>query len=603
MRFPSMRMVASEARRSLARFPGVLAMAAVAAVAGVALVERQGDDAERLVRWLVAASLGLPLVFALTLAAERSARRVDRALPVLALPVLAGIFFAWPSWSDPVAGRRYVQLSLAFHLLAAWLPFAGARGTNAFWQCNRRLFLRFLLGAVYTLILFLGVSGALAALDQLFGLDVDGDLYAELFIVLGFIFHTWFFVGGVPRLDTLEGDHTYPTALKVLSQFILLPIVVLYLTILTVYLGKVAVTQVWPSGWIGYLVTSVAAVGVLSLLLVHPIREREENRWVATYARWFYVVLLPSIAMLVLAVYKRIDQYGVTENRYFLLVLSAWLAYVAVTFIVRRSASIMRIPISLMALAILTCFGPWGAYAVSTRSQLGRLEGLLERSALVEDGVVRRATEPIDAGDVQEISRVLDYLVATHGADAVERRFTWPEGDVDAPSDDEPLTVAAREARALMARAGLDYTPAWERGPSTFAFEASVPLQPIDVAGWPLVFRIDRVPRTIAVGERTLTLTLDPTVQEVRLAATDGVEVRFDLASMQAEVTRRRLAGDARLRWSGSAVVLDGQSTAADAASGIARARLVVHAFDGLMDDEAPKVHTVTATLLLAPAP
>ena len=47
---------------------------------------------------------------------------------------------------------------------------------------------------------------------------------------------------------------------------------------------------------------STRLLGCLALLLVHPIRERDDARWVDTYARWFYVVLLPSIAMLLMAV-------------------------------------------------------------------------------------------------------------------------------------------------------------------------------------------------------------------------------------------------------------------------------------------------------------
>ena len=81
-----------------------------------------------------------------------------------------------------------------------------------------------------------------------------------------------------------------------------------------------------PSGWIGYLVSSVAALGILSLLLVHPIKERKENGWIRTYGRWFYLALVPSIVMLLLAIWQRIAQYGITEKRYFLIVLSLWLA-------------------------------------------------------------------------------------------------------------------------------------------------------------------------------------------------------------------------------------------------------------------------------------
>ena len=46
-----------------------------------------------------------------------------------------------------------------------------------------------------------------------------------------------------------------------------------------------------------------------------------EHRWVRTYTRGFYVALLPAIVMLWLAIGKRVAQYGITERRYFLIVL------------------------------------------------------------------------------------------------------------------------------------------------------------------------------------------------------------------------------------------------------------------------------------------
>jgi hypothetical protein len=83
--------------------------------------------------------------------------------------------------------------------------------------------------------------------------------------------------------------------------------------------------------------------------------------------------MLPAIAMLLAAIGKRVFQYGITEDRYFIAVLSLWLTAIAITFIARRNADIRWIPITLSLLAFATAFGPWGAYTVSRDSQLGHL--------------------------------------------------------------------------------------------------------------------------------------------------------------------------------------------------------------------------------------
>ena len=67
-----------------------------------------------------------------------------------------------------------------------------------------------------------------------------------------------------------------------------------------------------PSGWIGWLVSSVAAAGLFSLALLHPLVEKKEERWIATYARVYFILMLPAIGMLLTALAKCIGQYGFT---------------------------------------------------------------------------------------------------------------------------------------------------------------------------------------------------------------------------------------------------------------------------------------------------
>ena len=359
----------------------------------------------------------------------------------IALAMLIAFFLSWPHWSEAIRFRRTVQLAVGFHLLVAYLPFMVPGERNGFWQFNRTLFLRLLIGAIYSGVLFVGLSIALLALDKLLGVDVDGKIYGRLFVAIAFVFNTWFFLGGVPSdLPALDRREDYPPGLKLFSQYILTPIVAVYIVILTAYMIRIIVTGVWPSGWIGYLVSSVAVVGMLSLLLVHPIQDRPENRWVRTYARGFYIALLPSIAMLLLAIYKRVEQYGITENRYFLIVLALWLAGIAVYFTVRRPGNIKVVPATLAVLALATSLGPWGAYAVSRRSQEARLDRLLTANGLWTGSAIRpaAAADSVSFETQQELSAVLEYLVDVHGARTLQPLVRRPVRTRPNPTRDRP---------------------------------------------------------------------------------------------------------------------------------------------------------------------
>lgn len=421
-RLPSLGTLAADAVATARRFPVVLFSALIAAFAATLATQDLGPEALQL-RLLAAASLAIPLCAALAIAAEGSAWKpaLRVAFQALGLAVGGAFFLAWPGWSDVLRATRFWELMLAFTLAITIARFVRSERPVAFWQFNATLFVRSLAAAVATGILFVGLAIALLALDKLFGVPIASEGYARLWFTLAFVFSTWFFLGGVPRdLDALERAPQYPAAVKVLAQNILMPLVTLYLVILTLYFAKVVATWTWPTGWIGWLASSVSVAGVFTIVLLQPIADKPDQKWVGVFTRSFWFGILPAVLMLWLALYQRIRQYGLTEPRYFLLVMSVWLGAAALYFGLTRSRHIRLIPISLALLALLDFAGPWSSQDVSRRSQLARLETLLRRNGLLDSAGQRRSPARLVAGpDATEISATVRYLVTVHGADAV----------------------------------------------------------------------------------------------------------------------------------------------------------------------------------------
>ena len=346
MRFPSLDILWAAARAALLRFPMVMLCAVVGAVAAITAVEV--SDPDNWVKVFLSAQLGLPFMFAITLAGEARGWPPARvwALRGIAVLALAGYGVTFDPDYDVVSFTRHAQYTVGALLLVAFLPYRIQEQLNGFWQYNRALFTRLCVAVLYSAVLCGGLELALVGIDQLLGVNIPDELYFHLFATIGMVVMPWVFAGGVPRdIPALDRDTEYPKGLKVFAQYILLPIVIIYLAILMIYLGKIVVTRVWPSGWIGWMVSIVAVVGIFANLLVHPVRDREGNQWVRTYARWYYIVMVPAAVMLLLAVGKRIDQYGITENRYILAVLGTWLLGLCVYFTLRTSRNIKAIPI------------------------------------------------------------------------------------------------------------------------------------------------------------------------------------------------------------------------------------------------------------------
>ena len=540
MRLWSLGVTVTTARRSAVRFPFVLVSAAVAAVAGVLFVGHSTNDLYP--RILFSATLGIPLFIALTTWAERQAgtARPHLIVGIAGTIALAGAFLAWPYWSDPVRMLRYLQLALVCHLLVAFLPFVGRDEPNGFWQYNRILFLRFLTAVLYAGTLFVGIALALLALDRLFGVHVQGEAYGRLWMIIAFVFHPWFFVGGIPEdLDALEGRRDYPYGLRVFTQYVLLPLVALYVVILTAYLVKVIGTASWTSGWIGYLVSCVSVLGILAWLLVRPLEDLGEHRWVQAYTRWFYLAIVPSLAMLWLAIGKRIAQYGVTEPRYFLTILSLWVAGIAVYFTVRRSRNIKLIPASLCVVAIVTFLGPWGAFRVSERSQVHRLRTLFTRNEILRDGQVTPASREPTLQERQAMSDVLRYLIETHGTGAIDPWFGDSLARIDTIAHStRPSNAATARTDVILASLGIVSLPP-SRGGSGYVTYSYGPFRPaIPLAGYDYALTLSVRPDTVVLSDG-LRITVPGDSGAISVVRGDSVLASLPLATVFAEAAKR----------------------------------------------------------------
>jgi hypothetical protein len=598
MRLPSIEQLVRVGRESAGRFPLVLLSAAIAAGAGVLLPDSSIEDT--LVGILYVATLGIPLFLALDLTAERrgtSGRELWIGRLVV-LAILAGVYVGRLSWSDPAQGLRYVQLSVAAHLLVAFVPYIGVRERNGFWQYNRSLLLRFLIAGVFSVVLYVGLSIALLAIDNLLGVNVEGETYFRLWCVIAFLFNTWFFTAGIPEdLEALDRRTDYPPPLKVLGQYILSPLVTVYLLIITAYLGRILITRVWPSGWIGYLVSSVAVAGILSLLLLYPIEEREENRWVRTYARLFYFGLIPANIMLLLAIWKRIQQYSITEPRYFLVVLSLWLAGISLFYAFTRSRNIKIIPSTLALLAIVTFAGPWSAYAVSKRSQTARLEGLLVRNGMLVDGHARPAAGEISFEDRREIGAVLRYLAEYHGTGSIAAWF--PEGRLAAvdtiANGTGPAEPRQAEDRAALiaAELGVDYVASWTPGEGegfNFFVEQNGP--PLRISGYDYVLRNrSGVGDTVRVEESSVGFAYDEERLAIVMLGGDAELLSLPLVPL----IERALD---RFRGQASTTALPAELLALEGESDGARLAVFVTAIAGTIDSgeaDTYRVRTISA--------
>jgi len=514
-RVPSFDFLTASIERIARRFPLVLAVVALVAIALQVLIDEPRDLA---IRVLVAGSFAVPALIATALTREMRPGRTGWLLDAAVLVVAIGFAWIWPSWTDEIAFRRLAQANLAGLLAAAALPFVGG-GRAEFWPFNRSLFVRFVVASIFAVVLFVGLGLAIAAVEKLFGLSIDDEVYPRLMAVLATVFHPLYVLGGIPDpLRSLADDRDFPRPLRVFAQFILLPLVSLYLLILLAYLGRVVLTQEWPEGWIGWLVSAVAVAGLLAVLLLDPVAREERGSWVGVAARVYFAAMLPALVMLLMALGKRVGQYGITENRYFLGALAVWMLVLCATRTARLWKDPRWIPATLALVVIVTSVGPWSAYAVSRRSQSDRLEELLAAVGRLENGVAVRDSTAFEMEDAEALQSTIRYLVDTHGRSSIDPWFEALAEEIDPPTD-STVPPSRRVGGYLVARRAIEALGLW----SDLATDGGK-LAFFDV---PYVRRVDEEAVTLGDVEYGLQLRFLG-AEERRAASVDG-EAVFDL--------------------------------------------------------------------------
>lgn len=394
------------------RFPFTILVAAFSSAILIYVIsfEKQGD--EQLLKAFMTGLLAIPLFFSSEIFEER--KLVPRFLPRgLILVYLIG-FYYFISINDLLFDNnvfiiKYFVLLAVAHLLASVSPYFFHDNINSFWQYNKILFLNILTSLVYSVTLGVGITLAMLGVKALFEIEIKDYWFGNVWIFLVGILNTKLFLSKIPDLKTIDQEDDYPIGLKYFTQYVLLPLVSIYLVILLSYEIKILGTWSLPKGWISIMVLLSAVFGILAFLLIYPLQKT--NTWIRNFTRYYYYTLIPLVALMAAAIYFRINQYGISEPRYYVASLTVWLLFVSIYFILSKKDDIRIIPISLIVLGLWGVYSPLGAHKTSVNNQKRRLTQTLKKYNLIELGKIKPNDKvQFDDKDTDKVFSALEYL-------------------------------------------------------------------------------------------------------------------------------------------------------------------------------------------------
>lgn len=404
-------------KNSFKRFPLTIVISTVLVMMLIILSEKgpnlTQDSRTILQRIDMIIALGIPLSLCIKLICEKK-HEINRSYKIL-MYVFGGLilvlyyYFLLKDFSR-VSIIRYIGVSLFLYLAFSYIPWINRNEDFEFYII--RLFSSFFLTIIYSLVLYLGIFAILFTIDKLFSANIPGNYYYYMFLIVAGIFAPSLFLARIPKPDYNFEGYEYPKSLKVLLLYIVIPLIIIYSIILYIYFGKILVTKNWPKGLVSNLVLWYSVLSVAVIFFITPILK--QNKLANKFKLWFPKFIIPILLMMFVSIGIRIKQYGITENRYFVLVLGLWVVGIMMYFMFAKKLNNLVIPISLSIIALNSVFGPLSAFDVSKRSQNKRLEFYLEKNNMIQDRKIVKATKDVLADDKVNMSMILKYFDEYH---------------------------------------------------------------------------------------------------------------------------------------------------------------------------------------------
>lgn len=196
-----------------------------------------------------------------------------------------------------------------------------------------------------------------------------------------------------------------------------MPLLSIYMVILYSYFAKIIVTRTWPIGLVSHLVLWYSALCAAIIFLIAPIKN---NAWVNKFIFFLPKLILPILVMMFISMGIRINAYGITENRYFVMILGIWVFCMMLYISFRKVQRNVILPISLSIIAIISVFGPLSSFSVSKFSQNNRMSDILIRNEMLVDNNSIKAKADISEKDKKEVSAILQYFERNHSLEDVK---------------------------------------------------------------------------------------------------------------------------------------------------------------------------------------
>ncbi len=279
------------------------------------------------------------------------------------------------------SGLGHASILTALCLTLPVLPFFREQDDTASWNFTLQLIHHACAAILIGLLMTGGLSLLAASLDALFGIDVKSEVYLTFWILCSQLLGTLLFLGRIPHGNG-KHERTAHTSefLNKVIRYLLLPLSGCYLAVLYGYTVKILVEMQLPDGWITKLVTTLMLGCLCMEAGFYPAIRQDGRKLEQTVARWLPILILPMVALMSIAIGRRMADYGITVSRLYVLALNVWFYIVCIGLFLTRARRIHWLPVSFAALFLLVSALPANFVDLTRKHIRNEIHAMLEET-------------------------------------------------------------------------------------------------------------------------------------------------------------------------------------------------------------------------------
>ena len=271
------------------------------------------------------------------------------------------------------------------------------------------VFSNFVITGIFVAVLWIGIEIILTTVNYLFFNSGDS-LFFRLttysFWFITEVFGVSLFLSLLKKPDDNLENYEFPFIFNLLIKFVIIPLIIIYTGVLYIYMARVIISMHLPKGLISHLVLWYTAFSVFIMILITPFTQKD--KFFENFKKYFPYFSIPLIFASLFAVFQRTYQYGITENRYYVLISIFWLLFCMILYI--RKMNITGIFISLITCLVISVYTPLSAKNVSNFSQSQRLKRMLVKYGALKDGKISKITQKLNNSEGSQIYTTLQYI-------------------------------------------------------------------------------------------------------------------------------------------------------------------------------------------------